>query len=359
MPRPDRKKQDDSSRGSWKRPFLLMFATLLLLGYLVMTRPMFGYVIAAGLSIGAASLLIKGEWRRSVFALVGIKQGFKQFIVLAFTIFCMLVSFSSTSTEEADELWRDGKKAKAVEMYSKIIERTSTPDPEMTVRVVRYHFERQELQKATHFCNLAIKAGVLLPLDQSNTLSRFYAEAKDRFAEQQAQEARDRKAAEMEKKKRDEELKARELAQEKEANEAELRMARERPAEFIKKRLQSRMPQVSVDVNNYAGNRRQKIALVRWQIGENLNESLTKGGAKRDIAEILQAVAATGLTYREVTVFGSHPLVDKLGNTTAEVVVKASYTGNTIDAINWDNFLPLENMYEVGNNVWLHPAFRE
>jgi len=96
------------------------------------------------------------------------------------------------------------------------------------------------------------------------------------------------------------------------------------------------------------------------QVGFTINDNLTNGwiksGAKYDIAKILKAVQSSGYDYSEVIVIGTFSLTDKFGNSEESPVIRAKYTRNTINRINWQGFLP-DNVYDIADSVSLHPTF--
>lgn len=100
------------------------------------------------------------------------------------------------------------------------------------------------------------------------------------------------------------------------------------------------------------------VLVVRWAINDNLSEDLIKGGAKLDIVDILESIDDSGIDYSEVQLKGMFPLVDEFGNSTEVPVVEVSYLSDTVDKINWDNFL-FENVYEIADRVIIVPAFRD
>jgi hypothetical protein len=115
---------------------------------------------------------------------------------------------------------------------------------------------------------------------------------------------------------------------------------------------------LSFSVSNYFEDPSKCVFQVRFRVGDNLTNGMIRSGAKVDIQRILQAADESGLEFHEITVFGSFPLVDKLGNESLDVVTKATYEGSTIKNINWNNFL-FKNVYDIAQYHWLHPAFRE
>jgi hypothetical protein len=94
-----------------------------------------------------------------------------------------------------------------------------------------------------------------------------------------------------------------------------------------------------------------------FTIDDNLTDGMIRDSAKIDVVEILKAVQSSGYDYAKVTAYGTFPLMDKFGNSEESVVIKASYTCNTINRINWQNFL-YDNVYGIADSVWLHPTFR-
>jgi len=93
---------------------------------------------------------------------------------------------------------------------------------------------------------------------------------------------------------------------------------------------------------------------IHWAINDNLTENLIKFGAKSDATDILKAVAMSGLDYTYVILSGSFPLVDQFGNTNERNVVNLTFNKDTVDRINWENFLT-DNIYQVADeaNIWV------
>jgi hypothetical protein len=96
---------------------------------------------------------------------------------------------------------------------------------------------------------------------------------------------------------------------------------------------------------------------VMWAINDNLTQGFIKGGAKRDVVDILQTVAMSEMPFDAVTLRGTFPLVDEYGNSTETEVVRATYTRATVDRINWEGFI-WENVYRIADDVQQHPTFR-
>jgi len=96
---------------------------------------------------------------------------------------------------------------------------------------------------------------------------------------------------------------------------------------------------------------------VYFSVDDNLTDGMIKTSAKMDVEDILKAVQKSGYDYSEITVLGTFPLQDKFGNSKESKVLHATYERSTVDRINWQGFLT-DNMYDIGDGVWLHPTFR-
>lgn len=97
---------------------------------------------------------------------------------------------------------------------------------------------------------------------------------------------------------------------------------------------------------------------IQWTINDNLTEDMIKGGAQIDVTDMLKTIAHSDITYDSVRLHGTFPLVDKYGNVTETAVVKVVYTADTIQKINWDNFI-FKNVYDIADSMLLHPAFQK
>jgi len=96
---------------------------------------------------------------------------------------------------------------------------------------------------------------------------------------------------------------------------------------------------------------------IRWSINDNLTEGLVKLGAQVDLKDMLKAIHGSGVPYSVLTADGLFPLVDTFGNTKETIVVHAVYKRETVDRINWENFLT-KNIYQIADEVNIHPVFQ-
>jgi hypothetical protein len=103
----------------------------------------------------------------------------------------------------------------------------------------------------------------------------------------------------------------------------------------------------------------EKVLQVTFAIDDVLTESLTEDQARKDIAAILREVAASGVKVKRVTVEGTFPMVDQLGNESEQTVVRAGYNGSVIRSIDYDGF-DSDNVYDKGIAAYagISPAFQ-
>lgn len=92
---------------------------------------------------------------------------------------------------------------------------------------------------------------------------------------------------------------------------------------------------------------------------DNFTDDMITRGIQMDIVDILHVIYAsdTLLPYNSIAVVATFPLVDTYGNTEEANVVIATYSRETLDKINWDNFLT-DNIFTVADQdtLFLHPA---
>lgn len=102
-----------------------------------------------------------------------------------------------------------------------------------------------------------------------------------------------------------------------------------------------------------------KSLIINWALNDNLTSSFIYIGMQKDVADMMQEIAKSGLLpeYRFVTFVGTFPLQDAFGNASEERVVTASYNKATVDKINWDNFL-WDKVFVIADSVNIHPAMK-
>jgi len=112
-----------------------------------------------------------------------------------------------------------------------------------------------------------------------------------------------------------------------------------------------------IKVTDYANDTTRKMVQVHFLGSDNLTTSFIRKGMIRDCADTLEKLYEAKIPIQEVTCFVYFPLQDKYGNTSEDVVMKLSLTGETEEKINWDGIdrLTFDN---VADNYWEHPALR-
>lgn len=73
--------------------------------------------------------------------------------------------------------------------------------------------------------------------------------------------------------------------------------------------------------------------------------------------EILELVAESDLEVENLDVAIHTEFIDQLGNSELDAAIRGSWTGETIEAINFDNFLT-DNTFAIGELVYVHPAIQ-
>ena len=96
---------------------------------------------------------------------------------------------------------------------------------------------------------------------------------------------------------------------------------------------------------------------VHWAINDNLTAGMIRGGVRFDISRMLEVIADSSEPYTSVFLRGTFAMVDQFGNASETPVVEATFTKDTIDRINFENFLT-DNVYVIADDTDLHPEFR-
>ncbi|MCC2351993.1 hypothetical protein [Bacillus pacificus] len=112
----------------------------------------------------------------------------------------------------------------------------------------------------------------------------------------------------------------------------------------------------SVKVNDNLGTEdpNDKIVLITTEAKENISANYTKKGMWIDTISILKDLKDEN-NISEIAFFYKYPLVDQYGNEKKDNVMKITLNRETLDKINYDNFLH-DNLPKVANQYWEHPA---
>lgn len=190
-------------------------------------------------------------------------------------------------------------------------------------------------------------------------------EAKEK-AEQEAKQKAEREAEEKEKaelerteKEKAEREKAEKEAKEKAAREkAEKEKQKEVQKEKNKrKEIKSAIKKIvgadSLESFNYVPD--NNFSLIKFKGSDNLTANMTIKGMYLDIFNILKAIQPIVDTDVDFNV--TYPLQDGYGNVKDVIVIKATFTNETINKINFDNVL-WENTPDLADEWWNHDAVR-
>lgn len=98
--------------------------------------------------------------------------------------------------------------------------------------------------------------------------------------------------------------------------------------------------------------------VVTWAINDNFTEGMVKSGSRIDATKMLQLIREAGLGQDGAFLEGTFSMVDQYGVAEETVVIRASYSGETLQRINFDNFLH-DNIWAIADSAQIHPAFQE
>ncbi|QDU98083.1 hypothetical protein [Lignipirellula cremea] len=260
----------------------------------------------------------------------------------------ILSMFVETDLKRAHQLWEEGKKQEAVEVYATVLESSTRPDALALKRAIEYHFENDDQERATHFIDLAVEKNVKVSLDPQ-ALRDLYAEAKTVYL-RKGEEAKEQARAAV-------------VVERDNAATTEAPLSGDTPEDDSRQFRGLVASAIGAEglsfmINDSADDPAQKVIQIRWDVDDNLTNSLIRRGAMMDLEQILKAASDSGISCAEVTAFGSFAVEDKLGNATKDLVIKATYSGDTIGKINWSKFLT-DNVLEIADDTWEHPMFRE
>lgn len=96
---------------------------------------------------------------------------------------------------------------------------------------------------------------------------------------------------------------------------------------------------------------------VTFAVHDNLTAGMIRLGAMHTVAEILRAAAGCPVAWQRASVAGTFPLQDKYGREIEQQVVVAAFRATEVRKVAWERF-PRENVYQLADSLWVHPAFR-
>ncbi|MGN5653440.1 hypothetical protein [Bacillus sp. Brlt_9] len=158
----------------------------------------------------------------------------------------------------------------------------------------------------------------------------------------------DKAKADEEKKKQEKEVAAQSVEKKEESLEDKVKKLASN--EFGKGKVES----VKVNDNLGTEDPNDKIVLLTAEAKENVSANYTKKGMWIATISILKDLK-NEKNISEIAFFYTYPLVDQYGNEKKDNVMKITFNRETLDKINYDNFLH-NNLPKVANQYWEHPA---
>jgi hypothetical protein len=95
-----------------------------------------------------------------------------------------------------------------------------------------------------------------------------------------------------------------------------------------------------------------------WALDDNLTAEYILRGGMIDIRDMLKEIDLVGIpySYQSILFDGTFSMVDIYGNAEESRVILATYTRESIDLINWENFIT-DNIPVIAATWYQHPAF--
>ncbi|MBM7644061.1 hypothetical protein JOD45_000252 [Scopulibacillus daqui] len=88
---------------------------------------------------------------------------------------------------------------------------------------------------------------------------------------------------------------------------------------------------------------------------DNLSKNMIKKGMWMSISKTLKDLK-DNTKFDKIAFNIVFPMQDQYGNASNNIVMKATFDRDTLDKINWENFM-FENIPNVANEYWEHPSF--
>ena len=123
------------------------------------------------------------------------------------------------------------------------------------------------------------------------------------------------------------------------------------PEENLKETIIKVIGEENLETFNYVPD--NNFALIKFKGSENLSSKMTVKGMYMDISNILKGIQKDINVNVDVNV--TYPLQDKYGNTSEDIVIKATFNSDTIKKINFDNF-DYNDIPSVADEWWNHNA---
>lgn len=111
----------------------------------------------------------------------------------------------------------------------------------------------------------------------------------------------------------------------------------------------------NIEVNDYPENG-YKIVLLTLNGSDNITQNLIYKGMLMDSSDLAEGFKNSGLEIHDIMMSWQFPLIDTYGNEEDGEVLRINLSGESLNQINFDNFL-FENLPSIADNYWEHPSF--
>lgn len=122
------------------------------------------------------------------------------------------------------------------------------------------------------------------------------------------------------------------------------------PVEVAKKVAAKKFDSVQVTFNEQTGH-----ILVTAAGRDNLTQNMIHDGMMIGITDSLKGIKDVK-AIKDASFNITFPMVDKFGNESESIVMKASLSADTRIKINWENFT-FSNLPKIADSYWEHPSF--
>ena len=124
----------------------------------------------------------------------------------------------------------------------------------------------------------------------------------------------------------------------------------------IKAKLGDSNRDVTPRVSKFTTDR--KVIVVQWAGNDNLSKDLIASGMQIDATDVLRLITESAVKYKTVQLQITFSMVDKKGNESEDIVVRANYSKSELDDVKWDNFLRT-NVWDIADGAMIHPEFQQ
>ena len=99
---------------------------------------------------------------------------------------------------------------------------------------------------------------------------------------------------------------------------------------------------------------KDNFILIKAKARENAGNSLTAKGMLKSIKEVLYEMKDMPNLNVDFNIV--YDMANSSGNISEDIVIKATYTSETRNNINWENYVLFEDMPTLADAWWIHPA---